>query len=74
MKKTRHHVLICTLGILISTLVFTNVEMSAQTSERLINGDFEIGIPTVDKSPSFLLSVNPLMPKAHCNFLFFRNK
>ncbi len=53
MKKTRHHVLICTLGILISTLVFTNVEMSAQTSERLINGDFEIGIPTIDKSPSF---------------------
>ena len=53
MKNVRHHIFIRVLGILISSLVFINPELSAQSSERLINGDFEIGIPTIDKSPSF---------------------
>jgi sialate O-acetylesterase len=53
MNKIRQHIFIRTLGILISILIFTNLELSAQSSERLINGDFEIGIPTIDKSPSF---------------------
>ena len=53
MKKMRKHIFIRALGGLISSLVFTNLELSAQSSERLINGDFEIGIPTIDKSPSF---------------------
>ena len=53
MKKIRQHIFIRALGLLISSLVFTNLELSAQSSERLINGDFEIGIPTLDKSPSF---------------------
>ena len=53
MKKIKQHIFIRTLGVLISSLLFTTLEPSAQSSERLINGDFEIGIPTIDKSPSF---------------------
>lgn len=53
MPNTRHTTLLHTLGILSSALLFAATSASAQSVELLENGDFAIGTPTEDKSPSF---------------------